>query len=119
MFKNTTLSGMQLDEEIGVKNLKAYGYSKLIINQVRGEYRVWHEDLVPYHNVTIDMAEKFKNFHIDHVLRQQNVHVDALASFAASLALPAGVEKKVLIYSRDLYYYKFAIEDSKTQKGDL
>jgi len=31
---------MQLAEEIGVKNLEAYVDSKLIINQVRGEYEV-------------------------------------------------------------------------------
>ena len=34
------LFGMQLVEEIGVKNLKAYGDSKLIVNQVRREYEV-------------------------------------------------------------------------------
>jgi len=37
---NAPLIGMQLVEEIGVKNLKAYGDSKLIVNQVRGEYKV-------------------------------------------------------------------------------
>jgi len=50
---------MQLAEEIGVKNLEAYDDSKLIVNQVRGEYKVWHEDLVPYHNTIIIIAEKF------------------------------------------------------------
>ena len=44
---------MQIVDEIGVKNLKAYGDLKLIINQVRGEYEVRHEYLVPYHNATI------------------------------------------------------------------
>ena len=34
------LIGMQLAQEIGVKHLEAYGDSKLIINQVRGEYEV-------------------------------------------------------------------------------
>jgi len=37
---NALLIGMQLAEEIGVKNLEAYGDSKLIVNQVRGEYKV-------------------------------------------------------------------------------
>jgi len=37
---NTLLIRMQLVEEIGVKNLEAYGDSKLIVNQVRGEYEV-------------------------------------------------------------------------------
>ena len=49
------------------------------------------------------MAEKFENFYIDHVPRQQNAHVDALASLAALLALPAGATERVLVYSRDLY----------------
>jgi len=74
---------------------------------------------VPYHNATIDLAEKSKNFYIDHASRQQNSHADALASLAASVALPAGVTERVLIYNHDLYYCKFTFEDSKTLKGDL
>ena len=65
------------------------------------------------------MAEKFKNFCIDHVPRQQNVLADAMASLAASLALPAEATERVLVYSRDLYSCKFTHEDSKTSKGDL
>jgi len=38
---------MQLAEDIGVKNLEAYGDLKLIVDQVRGEYKVRHEDLCP------------------------------------------------------------------------
>jgi len=37
---NALLIGMQLAEEIGVKNFKAHGDSKLIINQIREEYEV-------------------------------------------------------------------------------
>ena len=110
---------MQLAEEIGVKYHDAYGDSKLIINQEHEEYEVRHEYLVTYHNVIIDMAEKFKNFYIDHVSRQQNAYADALASLTASLALPAGAIEIVLIYSRDLYYCKFALQDSKALRGDL
>jgi len=62
---------MQLSEEISVKHLEAYGDSKIIINQVQGEYEVWHEYLVPYHNATINMAEKFKSFYIDYVPRHR------------------------------------------------
>ena len=90
---------MQVANEIGVRNLETYGDSKLIVNLVRGEYEIRHEDLVPYHNTTIHMAEKFKNFYIDHVLRQQNAHANAMVSLAASLALPVGATEKVLIYS--------------------
>jgi len=110
---------MQLAEEIGVKHLEAYGDSKLIVNQIRGEYKIQHEDLVPYHNATINMTEKFRSFYINHVPRQQNAHVDALASLAASLTLSTGATKKVLVYKHDLYCPKFALEDTETPKGDL
>ena len=66
---NALLIGMQIADEIGVKNLEAYSDLKLIVNQIRGEYEVRHEDLVPYHNTTIHMAERFKNFYIDNVPR--------------------------------------------------
>ena len=69
---NTLLIRMQLAKEIGIKNLEAYGSLKLIVNQVRGEYKVWHEFLVPYHNAAINMAEKFKSFYINHVPHQKN-----------------------------------------------
>ena len=64
---NALLIRIQLAQEIGAKCLKVYGDSKLIINQVRWEYEVRHEDLVPYHNATINIDEKFKSFYIDHV----------------------------------------------------
>ena len=35
--------GMCIADEIGVKNIEAYGDSKLIVNQVRREYEVRHE----------------------------------------------------------------------------
>jgi len=74
---------MQLADEIRVKHFEAYGDSILIVNQVWGEYKVRHEDLVPYYNASISMAEEFKNFYINHVPRQQNAHADALASLVA------------------------------------
>ena len=110
---------MQIVDEIGVKNLEAYGDSKLIINQVRGEYEVRHEDLVSYFNATISMAEKFENFYIDHAPHQQNAYANALASLAASLALPAGVVEKILAYSHDLYYPRVAFEDHLSQQGTV
>ena len=108
----------QIADEIGVKNLEAYGDSKLIVNQVRGEYEVRHEDLIPYYNATISMAEMFENFYINHIPRQQNAHADALASLAISLALPAGVVEKTLVYNHDLYCPTVTFEYHQKPTGD-
>ena len=80
--------------------------------------KVRHEDLVPYYNATIHMAERFTNFCIDHVPRKQNAHADALASLAASLALPAGVVEKIFVHSHDLYCPRIAPEDHQKPTGD-
>jgi len=64
------------------------------------------------------MAKRFKKNFIDHVSRQQNAHADTLASLAASLALPAGVVEKILVYSHDLYCPRFAFEDHQKSTGD-
>ena len=53
---NALLIGLQLAHEMGVHYFEAYGGSKLIIYQVKGEYEVRHEDLVPYHRAVIKMA---------------------------------------------------------------
>ena len=59
---NALLIGLQLAHE-------AYGDSKLIVNQVKGEYEVRHEDLVPYYHAVIKMANLFDDFYIGHVSR--------------------------------------------------
>ena len=77
---NALLIGLQLAHEMEVRYLEAYGDSKLIVNQVKGEYKVRHEDLVPYNHAVIKMANSFDDFYISYVSRFQNAKVDALAA---------------------------------------
>lgn len=44
---------LQIAKGMGVKYLEVYGNSKLIISQVKSEYEVRNEDLVPYYQATI------------------------------------------------------------------
>ena len=73
---------------MGIHYLEAYGDSKLIVSQVKREYEVWHEDLIPYHHAVIEMANSFDGFYIGHVSRFQNTKTDALAALVATLTLP-------------------------------
>ena len=59
---NALLIGLQLAHGMGIRYLEAYSDSKLIINQVKGEYEVRHEDLVPYHHLIIELANLFDGF---------------------------------------------------------
>ena len=65
------IAGVGLAHGMGVRYLEAYSDSKLIINQVKGEYEVRHEDLVPYYYTAIELANLFEDFYIGHVSRSQ------------------------------------------------
>ena len=71
------LTGLQLAQQIGMRYLEAYGDSKLIINQVKGEYEIRHENLIPYHHAAIKLAGSFDGFYISYVSRLQNTKADA------------------------------------------
>ena len=87
---------------MGVRYLEAYGDSKLIINQVKGEYEVRHEDLVPYYHTVVELANLFEGFYIGHVSRSQNTKADALTALATTLALPADTEYHLTVATRHL-----------------
>lgn len=112
---NALLIGLHIAHELGVKHLQAYGDSELIVCQVRGEYEVKHENLIPYHQAVLRLAEEFDNFYLGHIPRRYNTHADALASLATSLALPGGTSVKVLVFARDLYYQRFTSQQTKDE----
>ena len=98
---------------MGVQYLKAYGDSKLIINQVMGEYEVYHEDLIPYHHATINLADSFNGFYISHVSHLQNTKADTLAVLAAILALLADTTYRLTVAMRHLLCLKYGLEVSE------
>src|SRR5205809_2208836 len=91
------LIGLQLAHHLGVRKLQAYGDSELVVNQLRREYEVRSDDLIPYFDSALQMAEQFEGFYIGHVPRQDNTHVVALAGLATSLCLQAGEYQNILV----------------------
>lgn len=107
---NALLIGLEVTKEVGAKNLKVYGYSMFIVNQVCKEYVVQHEDLISYYEVDSKMEKESNILCIRYLLRQLNVHADAFASLVASLALSARASKKFLVFTDDLYCPRPLIE---------
>lgn len=88
---------------MGVKYLEAYSDSKLVVNQVKGEYDVKNEDLIPYHQVTVCLADIFQRFFVDHVSQKDNTYVNALESLATTIALPSKLLGKAYIIQSKLW----------------
>lgn len=60
---NAVLIALHIAQQLGIQHLESYCNSKLIINQVWGEYEVnWI-----YYQAVIKMANTFDGFYIDYV----------------------------------------------------
>ncbi|XP_020266249.1 uncharacterized protein LOC109841714 [Asparagus officinalis] len=113
---NTLLIGLELERELEIKHLEAYGDSQLIVRQMTGEYEVRNNDLIPLHKAAIKLVESFENFRIEHVLHSKNMHADALASLAANLAQPLEKTQCVTIASRRLFRPEDVLEANATHQ---
>jgi len=116
---NALLIGLQLTHEMGVRYLETYGDSKLIVNQVKGEYEIRHEDLVPYHYAVIKMANSFDGFYISHVSRFKNTTTDALVALAATLNLPIDATYLLTVSTRRLVCLKHVLETNEVHVTSL
>src|SRR6266581_4978810 len=74
----------------GIKRLRVQSDSQLIVNQIKGLYKVKHPDLRPLHERAKKLAAGLEAFAIQYVPREQNREADAAAN--AALDNTAGVK---------------------------
>jgi len=66
----------------GIKRLRVFSDSQLIVNQIKGLYKVKHPDLRPLHERAKKQAAALESFTIQYVPREQNRDADDLANAA-------------------------------------
>src|SRR6266851_514385 len=66
----------------GIRRLRVYSDSQLIVNQIKGLYKVKHPDLRPLHERAKKQAAGLEAFAIQYVPREQNREADAAANAA-------------------------------------
>jgi acyl dehydratase/ribonuclease HI len=66
----------------GIRRLRVYGDSQLIVNQIKGLYKVKHPDLRPLHERAKKQAATLEFFSIQYVPREQNRDADDMANAA-------------------------------------
>ncbi|XP_076896858.1 uncharacterized protein LOC143549986 [Bidens hawaiensis] len=86
------ITGLQLDKDMKIRNLKVRVDSLLITNHFNGSYAVKGEILAIYLQIVKELAKEFKILNIEHVPRENNAEADALANLGSTL--------KILAYSK-------------------
>ncbi len=66
----------------GIRRLRVFSDSQLIVNQIKGIYKVKHPDLRPLHERAKKQAASLETFTIQYVPREQNRDADDLANAA-------------------------------------
>lgn len=68
--------------EHGVRAVKIYSDSELLVKQIKGEYKVKSPALLEIYREAKDLIRKLNSFQIRHVMREQNREADRLANKA-------------------------------------
>ncbi|KAF7151942.1 hypothetical protein RHSIM_Rhsim02G0126100 [Rhododendron simsii] len=73
------IAGLRLDWHMGAEEVQVYSDSQLVVNQLKEDYEAKNS----WMNQVISLTSEFKSVAFDHVGRDLNSHVDALASLRA------------------------------------
>lgn len=74
--------GLEVALDLGIENIKCYLDSELVVKQIKGEYKVKNERMIPMYNMVMPLINKFKSFEIHHIRRELNKRADQLANEA-------------------------------------
>lgn len=81
--------GMEQALRLGVRQLHVYMDSMLVVNQMKGIFKVKNRDLWPIHEAIKQLATKFKQVTYTHVPRELNKVADAAVNEALDAAASA------------------------------
>lgn len=76
------IAALDYAQSQNIRALRVESDSELLVNQMRGRYKVKSADLRPLFERAKKMSQTFASFHIEHVYREQNAEADKLANEA-------------------------------------
>lgn len=80
------IKGLEKARSLGIKKLKVFLDSELLVRQVNGVYKVRNKNLVPLFQKIQDLLKDFDKCTVTHVRRELNKEADALAREGVSKA---------------------------------
>ncbi|XP_074290617.1 uncharacterized protein LOC141617332 [Silene latifolia] len=109
--------GLRAAAALGIKNLRVYGDSSLVINQILGKWKVKSEGLALYQTYLETILKHFDDPKFIYLSRDENQFADALAKLASMINIPNELENiPFCIERREEPAYCMALDD--TVAGD-
>ena len=76
------VAGLKLTEKYIPCSVQVFMDSELIVNQMKGSYKVKAENLIEWHFKASQSAIKFDKINFEHIPRKKNITADKLANYA-------------------------------------
>ncbi|KAL5567101.1 hypothetical protein UlMin_030265 [Ulmus minor] len=92
--------GMEMAEKEDVKRLAIKGDSRLVIQQLKGEFAGKEPALVKYRTKAQQILQKFQTYRLEHVARSQNKYADALAMLASKMDIQKDQQAVITVEAR-------------------
>ena len=86
------ITGLQCARSLGIEKIVAQGDSKLILQQVEGNWKVKALHLRQYYNEAVSMSKEFASFQTCHIERARNSRADELANEAMNTKQSRGFD---------------------------
>ncbi|XP_038973752.1 uncharacterized protein LOC120105406 [Phoenix dactylifera] len=78
------VAGLKLARELGVKDLRAFSDSQLVVNQILGDFEAREPTMQEYFRKVRDLTSALNSFHIQYIARTENSRADQLSKLASS-----------------------------------
>ena len=78
------LMGMAMVQRMGGKSVKIFSDLRLVVSQVKGEFKTKDERMQGYFGQVRCLQSEFESFNLLHIPRSGNVHADSLAMLVTS-----------------------------------
>ncbi|XP_054821799.1 uncharacterized protein LOC129320397 [Prosopis cineraria] len=85
------VNGLRAVTTLGIRCLKVFGDSILIIHQVTREWRIKDVKLIPYQELLTDLIKQFEVVSFHHLTQNKNHFANALATLIEMIQLDYGV----------------------------
>ena len=83
--------GLEMALEMGIKEIDVYMDSLLVVNQMKGIFKIRNRDLWPIHDAIQGLSKQFKSIRFTHVPRELNKLADAVVNETLDQQMSSGV----------------------------
>ena len=94
------LTGLRVGKALGVKNLLLQSNSKLVVCQIKGEFKANEERMQKYLRLTRLLTQDFDRVEFTQIPKSQNMGVNELTKQVSSEARPMNIDLKIEVQKR-------------------